>query len=520
LTLTQGKGFKVVIIDGNSLKVSDVENVAFAKIRVQLAESGRRAMQASRDYIESCITRGETMYGVNTGFGAFSKVRIDENQIEELQRNLIRSHCAGIGKPFSAPVVRALMLLRANTLARGQSGVRPVLVEKLIELLDKDIIPWIPEQGSVGASGDLAPLSHLALSLMGEGYILVADGTRSSTAEIFKKHNVEPLVLKAKEGLSLINGCQVMTALGLLTLSESQSVIKMFDLAAAMTLEATRGSRKPFHPLIAPTRPHPGEAKTAKNVLRLLGATSAIAETHINCNRVQDAYSLRCVPAVHGAIKDVVERSLLILEREANSSTDNPLVFAEEKIVLSCGNFHGEPVALELDFAAIAMANLGNISERRLAKLIDPTFSELPAFLATSGGLQSGLMIVHVAAASLVSENKGLCHPASVDSIPTSSDKEDHVSMGTISARKFARVLDNVKNILAMELLGASQGLGFLTPLQPAAGVLAAYNKIREQVSFAKDDRMFSEDVEALRAMIDNGSLLKTVESAIGSLEV
>lgn len=485
-----------------------------------MAASARQAMVASREFIEGCINRGETMYGVNTGFGAFSQIRINDDQIEELQRNLIRSHCAGVGKPFAAPVVRAIMLLRANTLARGQSGVRPQIVEKLIELLEKNVIPWIPEQGSVGASGDLAPLSHLALSLMGEGYVLTEGGSRAATSEVFKQKSIEPLVLKAKEGLSLINGCQVMTALGLLTLHEAQKVIKLFDLAAAMTLEATRGSRKPFDPLIAPTRPHPGEAKTATNVLRLLGASSPISETHIHCHRVQDAYSLRCVPAVHGAVKDVIERSLNILEREANSSTDNPLVFAEEGKVLSCGNFHGEPVALELDFAAIAIANLGNISERRLAKLIDPTFSELPAFLATSGGLQSGLMIVHVAAASLVSENKGLSHPASVDSIPTSSDKEDHVSMGTIAARKLERVLENVKNILAMELLGASQGLGFLTPLEPVAGVKAAYDSIRELVSFAKEDRMFSDDVEKIRRLIDEGSLLKVVEDTVGPLSV
>ncbi len=510
----------MVLIDGNSLNVNDVIRVSIGKEKVQFSDVARKAMQASRDYIQRCIDRGETMYGVNTGFGAFSKVKINNHQIEELQRNLIRSHCAGVGQPFKSSVVRALMLLRANTLSRGHSGVRPVLVEKLIELLDKDVIPWIPEQGSVGASGDLAPLSHLALSLMGEGYVLDSDGSKRKTAEIFKKLNIEPLVLKAKEGLSLINGCQVMTALGLLTLHEAQQVIKLFDLSAAMTLEATRGSRKPFDPLIAPTRPHPGEAKTAKNILRLLGETSPISETHINCDRVQDAYSLRCIPAVHGAVKDVIGRSLLVLEREANSSTDNPLVFANEEKVLSCGNFHGEPVALEMDFAAIAMANLGNISERRLAKLIDPTFSELPAFLATEGGLESGLMIVHVAAASLVSENKGLCHPASVDSIPTSSDKEDHVSMGTIAARKFAKVLENVKNILAMELLGASQGLGFLEPLAPAAGVQAAYLKIRESVSFAKGDRMFSDDIEKIRILIDDGSLLTSIEAKVQSLLV
>jgi len=506
-------------IDGKSVDIETVVRVAQGEIKISLAESAHKAMMASRAFIEGCIVRGETMYGVNTGFGAFSQVRINDNQIEELQRNLIRSHCAGVGKPFSAPIVRAIMLLRANTLARGHSGVRPIVVDKILELLNKNIIPWIPEQGSVGASGDLAPLSHLALALMGEGSLLGANGERLSAVEVFKTKNIEPLVLKAKEGLSLINGCQVMTALGLLTLHEARSTIKLFDLAAAMTLEATRGSRKPYDPLIAPTRPHPGEFKTAQNVLQILGSTSPISETHINCKRVQDAYSLRCVPAVHGAIKDVIERSVKVLECEANSSTDNPLVFAEEKKVLSCGNFHGEPVAMEMDFAAIAMANLGNISERRLAKLIDPTFSELPAFLATDGGLQSGLMIVHVAAASLVSENKGLCHPASVDSIPTSSDKEDHVSMGTIAARKFARVLENVKNILAMELLGASQGLGFLEPLQPAAGVLAAYKKIRETIAFAKDDRVFSEDIEKMRLQIDDGTLLKVLENAVGSLK-
>ncbi len=509
-----------MLIDGKSINLEGLCKVALQKQTVELSNEARQKIIASRDYIESCISRGETMYGVNTGFGAFSQVRINDNQIEDLQRNLIRSHCAGVGKPFSPPVVRALMLLRANTLARGHSGVRPVVVEKVLELLNKNVIPWIPEQGSVGASGDLAPLSHLALTLMGEGTVLETDGRRRATQEVFSEKKIEPLILKAKEGLSLINGCQVMTALGMLALHESIDLIKLFDIAAAMTLEATRGSRKPFDPLIAPTRPHPGEATTAQNVIRILGKTSPIAETHLHCKRVQDAYSLRCVPAVHGAVKDVIQRSLQVLERECNSSTDNPLVFAEEGKVLSCGNFHGEPVALEMDFAAIAMANLGNISERRLAKLIDPTFSELPAFLATEGGLQSGLMIVHVAAASLVSENKGLCHPASVDSIPTSSDKEDHVSMGTIAARKFVRVLENVKNIVAMELLGASQGLGFLTPLEPTAGVLAAYKKIREEVSFAKEDRVFSEDIEKIRAMIDNGSLLKTVEAAIGELNI
>lgn len=507
-----------MIIDGNNINIENLYQVAFLHQQIELAHLAKQKMLDSRNYIEACISKGETMYGVNTGFGAFSQIRINDHQIEELQRNLIRSHCAGVGKPFPSSIVRAIMLLRANTLARGHSGVRPDVVEKILELLNKNIIPWIPEQGSVGASGDLAPLSHLALTLMGEGFILEPNGKKRLTKEIFLEKSIKPLVLKAKEGLSLINGCQVMTAIGMLALREALELIKLFDIAASMTLEATRGSRKPFDPLIAPTRPHPGEALTANNVLRILGTSSPIGETHLHCKKVQDAYSLRCVPAVHGAVKDVIVRSLQVLERECNSSTDNPLVFAHEGKVLSCGNFHGEPVALEMDFAAIAMANLGNISERRLAKLIDPTFSDLPAFLATDGGLQSGLMIVHVAAASLVSENKGLCHPASVDSIPTSSDKEDHVSMGTIAARKLMKVLENVKHILAMEFLGASQGIGFLSPLQPTAGVLAAYQKIREKVSFAKEDRVFSNDVEQIKEMIEDGSLLATVEKAVGPL--
>lgn len=305
----------MITIDGNNITINEVVRVAIGKEKVQLSEIGRKAMMESRDYIDNCIARGETMYGVNTGFGAFSQIRIDDNQIEELQRNLIRSHCTGVGQPLPTAVVRALMLLRANTLARGNSGVRPVLVEKFIEFLDKDVIPWVPEQGSLGASGDLAPLSHLAICLMGEGYVVGSNGQKVKSLDVLKAKNIEPLVLKAKEGLSLINGCQVMTALGLLTLHEAKLIIKLFDLAAAMTLEATKGSRRPYDPLIPPTRPHPGESKTASNLMKILGESSPIADTHINCARVQDAYSLRCVPAVHGAVRDVVTRSISILER-------------------------------------------------------------------------------------------------------------------------------------------------------------------------------------------------------------
>lgn len=505
-------------IDGENINCSNLhEMLAAEPLRLKISETARSKILESRQYIENQIASGLTMYGVNTGFGAFSSIRISDQEIEELQRNLIRSHSVGIGEPLSIPVTKALMILRANTLSRGHSGVRIEVIETILQFIEHGIYPVIPSQGSVGASGDLAPLSHLALALMGEGEVWF-QGQRQLTEEVIKKLQIEPLTLKAKEGLSLINGCQVMTAIGLLALKQSLDLLKIADLAAAMTLEATRGSRKPYDPLIAATRPHPGEARTSSNLRKLLGQ-STIADSHQGCHKVQDAYSLRCVPAVHGAVKDVILQSLKTLEIEANSSTDNPLVFASAAKVLSCGNFHGEPVALALDFAGIAMANLGNISERRMAKLIDPNFSELPAFLTSQGGLQSGFMIVQVAAASLVSENKILSHPASVDSIPTSSDKEDHVSMGTIAARKLEKILQNVKHILAMELLGAAQGLDMLKPLKPDAGVLKAFEMIREQISYANKDRVFSYDIHKMVEIIGSENFLREIEKQVGELQ-
>ncbi|MGE0763411.1 MAG: histidine ammonia-lyase [Bdellovibrionales bacterium] len=486
---------------------------------VKLSSGARDKMISSRSYIENKINAGETMYGVNTGFGAFSSVRISDEEIVQLQKNLIRSHCCGVGESFSPEETRTIMYLRANALARGHSGVRPLVVEKLLDFLRADLLPVIPVQGSVGASGDLAPLAHLALALIGEGEIRY-EGQVMSAIEALKKAGVTPLELQAKEGLSLINGCQVMTAVGLNNVYQARRVLWCTDLAGAMSLEALRGSRSAFDPLIAATRRHPGEAKTARNLLKLLGATSEIAESHADCGRVQDAYSLRCMPAVHGASKDALNSTLQTLEIEANSSTDNPLVFSTEGKVLSCGNFHGEPVAFALDFLAIAMAAQASISECRIEKLINPAMSELPAFLAPKGGLNSGLMIVQVAAASLVSENKILSHPASVDSIPTSADKEDHVSMGTIAARKLGQIIKNAENIVAMELLTAAQALDFLKPLRPAAGVKAAYDLIRTQVPFAEHDRVFARDIEVVKGLICSGQLLDVVKSAIGELEI
>ncbi len=513
---------EMIELTGESVTIEQVRKVAKAKpghLQVRMSESARQKMLESRSYIDGRIASGEVMYGVNTGFGAFSSVRISDSEIEELQRNLIRSHSAGVGTPFTQEESRAILFLRANALSRGHSGIRPAVVEKILEFLNHHITPVIPSQGSVGASGDLAPLSHLALALIGEGEAWDADGKAVEVQNILAAKKVEPLVLKAKEGLSLINGCQVMTAVGMLGAYDARRFLWMTDLSGAMSLEALRGTRKAFDPLIAATRPHPGEAKTARNLLKLLGPTSGIAESHANCNRVQDAYSLRCMPAVHGAAKDSLGYVWKVLETEANSSTDNPLVFAKENKVLSCGNFHGEPVAFAMDFAAISMSAVANISECRIEKLINPAMSELPAFLTNQGGLNSGHMIVQVAAASLVSENKILAHPASVDSIPTSADKEDHVSMGTIAARKFVQILRNAENVVSMEMLSACQAIDLLKPHKPAAGVLAAYEKIREKVPFADKDRVFSRDVEAIREMLKGDEISDAISQKVGVLE-
>lgn len=505
-------------LTGEGLTAENLWAFSREKTKLELPAATINKISESRKYIERQISDGEVIYGVNTGFGAFSAKKISSGDILRLQENLIRSHCCGVGVPFSAEETRAIMILRANALARGHSGVRVEVIEKILEFLSHDILPVIPSQGSVGASGDLAPLAHLALALIGEGKVWQG-GEQKATAEVLRAKNVEPLKLQAKEGLSLINGCQVMTAVGLLNGIRAKHLLWMMDLAGAMSLEALRGSRKAFQPMIFETRPHPGEAKTARNLMRLLGPTSSIAESHENCSKVQDAYSLRCMPAVHGAAKDAIRVNLQTLEIEANSSTDNPLVFVKEDQVVSCGNFHGEPVAFALDFMAIAMAAAASMSECRIEKLINPAMSELPAFLTPHGGLNSGHMIVQVAAAALVSENKILTHPASVDSIPTSADKEDHVSMGTIAARKFKQVIDNAENIVAMELLSASQALDFLKPLKPAGMVLKAYEKIRETVPFAAEDRIFSEDIARVRDLIRNQTLTQTLTQMLGELE-
>jgi len=506
-------------LEGANLDIDNVQKLAYGSDKVSLADVAKSKMVESRDYIQGRLDKGDIIYGVNTGFGAFSDVSISDPQIVQLQKNLIRSHSVGIGDPFSIEETRAIMLLRANALASGHSGIRPVVVEKILEYLNNDIIPVIPQKGSVGASGDLAPLSHLALALIGEGRVWGANGDSVPVETLLSQKKVKPLELQAKEGLSLINGCQVMTAVGMLKIYRGRRLLWLTDLAGAMSLEALKGARSAFDPLISAVRPHPGEAKTARNILKLMGGKSGISESHLDCGRVQDAYSLRCMPAVHGAAKDALRYVEKVLNTEANSSTDNPLVFAKDGKVLSCGNFHGEPVAFSMDFAAIAVSGMASISECRIEKMINPAMSGLPAFLAPKGGLNSGHMIVQVAAASLVSENKVLAHPASVDSIPTSADKEDHVSMGTIAARKFGQIVENCEFIVAMEFLCATQALDMLKPLKPAAAVNATLELIRKQVPFAEEDRVFSDDIYKIKDMIFEDQITDSIRDAVGELE-
>lgn len=510
----------LIEITGTGVTVDQLYAWSRGGYRFKLADSARKLVEASRRMISERIQAGEVIYGVNTGFGAFSSVRISEGEIEELQRNLIRSHSMGVGEPFTPEQTRAIMILRANTLARGHSGVRAEVIDKILEFLNADLLPVIPGQGSVGASGDLAPLSHLALGLIGEGELWRPGERKTARAQdLLASSSVKALVLQFKEGLSLINGCQVMTAVGMLALHEARDLVWLADASGALSLEGLLGSRNAFDPKISAARPHAGEVATAANLRRLLGETSEIAESHRDCGRVQDAYSLRCMPAVHGAVKGALKHAWQVLEIEANSSTDNPLVFAESGQILSCGNFHGMPVAFALDYAAIVLSAMASISEQRISKLINPAMSGLPAFLAPQGGLNSGHMIVQVAAASLVSENKGLSHPASVDSIPTSADKEDHVSMGTIAARKFVRVLENARNVIAMEYLSASQALDLVRPLKSTPALEALHGKIREVAPFAKVDRVFSEDVNRIRGLIETRELVGVIRSQVGELE-
>jgi len=508
---------KTVTIDGEHLILEDVLEVAEGKAKVKISASVAKKVKRSRDFIEKALQQGKKIYGVTTGFGMLSDQVIDRSQIEDLQRNLIRSHSVGVGPFFDEVTTRAIILLRANVIAMGYSGVRMEVLKRLIEMINKGVHPLVPEQGSVGASGDLAPLAHLASVLMGEGEACF-QGKVMSGKKALEKAGIPMVTLKAKEGLALINGTQVMTAVGLLALLRAERLCKVADIVGACTLEALKGTLSAFDLDIQKVRPFPGHLAVSKNFQKL-DRDSEIAESHKFCSKIQDAYSLRCIPQVHGAVRDALTFVRKILETEVNSATDNPLIFPDQEKILNCGNFHGEPVAFALDLLGMVVSELGGISERRIEKLINPALSGLPAFLTSEGGLHSGMMMVQVSAAALASENKVLAHPASVDSIPTSADKEDHVSMGTIAARKGRDIVRNVEHILAMELLCATQGLEFLLPLRPGFGIEEAYRVVREKVPSIKEDRRFSEDIKKVQLLIESGELLRRVEKRVGRLD-
>lgn len=524
---------KQIYIDGGSLTLKQIEDVAVRNSRVLLKPETIANIKRSRDTVEKLSAGKKPVYGINTGFGSLSNVKIIPAKINELQLNLIRSHATGLGEPFSEEVARAIMLLRANVLARGYSGVRLQLVQLLIDCINKNVFPIIPKKGSVGASGDLAPLSHLALVLIGEGEAIYnprhPEGARRpkdlkeilrsaqndvsqklSGRDALRKAGLTPIALEAKEGLSLINGTQVMTALGALTLIRAERVTTLADIAGALTIEATRGSFEPFDERIDSLRPYSGSQSSAK-LLRELAKGSEINKSHENCGKVQDPYSLRCIPQVHGSVRDALSFIRKMLEIEINAVTDNPIVFSKDNELISGGNFHGQPVSMVLDFLAIALSELGSISERRIEKLMIPEFSQLPPFLTKHSGLHSGFSMVQVTAAALASENKIYSHPASVDSIPTWGDKEDHVSMGVTAAHKAYYVLENVERIIAAELLTAAQGIDFLKPLKPGKHLQRIYKAIRKVAKFHDKDVVLSHEIEAIRNLIVDGTLLNHI---------
>lgn len=505
-----------VLLTGNDLTLVQLAAVSDGA-PVTFSEAAIAAMQASRAVVDGAVARGDVVYGVNTGFGNFADVRIGPADLEALQRNLVRSHAAGVGPNLSPAETRALMVLRANVLAKGFSGARVETAQLLVECLNRGIHPHVPEQGSVGASGDLAPLAHVALLLIGEGDCEF-NGVTMKAAEALSSAGLKPVTLAAKEGLALINGTQLMTGIAGLALLEAETLARTADVIAAMTVDALLGTDVAFDPRIHAPRPHQGQGASARNLRRLL-AGSAMRESHRNCGRVQDAYSLRCAPQVHGATRDAMAFVRRTLEIEMNSATDNPMVFSDASVLLSGGNFHGEPVAMAADFLAIAAAELGGISERRTERLVNPSLSGLPAFLTEDGGLRSGFMMAHVTAAALASENKSLAHPASVDSITTSANKEDHVSMGPIAARKARSVVANVRRILAIEALAAAQAIEFHRPLKTSDALEAVHAALRASVPNYNADRVMGPEIEAAAELVRNGTLLRAAQKLLGELE-
>ncbi len=508
---------KRILLGQDKMSLDHLVSIARGFAKTGLKKDAEKRINSSRKLIDKWIREEKTIYGVTTGFGALSDVTIPKKDVRRLQENILKSHAAGIGNIMDEETVRAIMALRIKDLARGHSGIRLETVHALIELLNQDVWPVIPEKGSVGASGDLIPLAHLALVLIGEGEAFY-DGKRLSGRQVLKRIGMKPVCLEAAEGLALVNGTQAMTAIGALAVYDALRISKMADIAAAMSLEVLMGSRTEFDPRIHQVRPHPGQAACADNMNKMT-QNSSIISSHKDCNRVQDAYTLRCSPQVHGASRDAMEYARNVIVTEMNASTNNPLFFSDAQEFLLGGNFHGQPVALTMDFLCIAVSELANISERRIERLVNPMLSGLPAFLIKDGGLNSGFMIAQYTAASLVSENKVFSHPASVDSIPTSANKEDHVSMGTISAQKCRKIIENTQHVIAIELLCAAQALDLFTNTKPGKGALAAYNTIRNHVKHMKKDRILANDIKTTVNLVQNGEILQAVEKAVGKLK-
>lgn len=505
-----------VIIDGESLSLQDVYNVAHQGYDVVIDPLAKERMQRSRQAIENIIADGRTVYGVNTGFGKLSNIHISPNDLRELQLNLVLSHACGTGDLIPAPIVRAALLLKANALCKGYSGTRPVVAELLVDLLNRNVVPHIPEKGSVGASGDLAPLAHMTLVLIGLGEATVG-GSLYAGKEALKKVGLQPLMLEAKEGLALLNGTQIMTAYAVEALVRAQHLSQLADIAGAITVESLLGTIVAFDERIQKARGFQDQIKVAQN-LRDLISESEINESHKDCGKVQDPYSSRCIPQVHGAARQAIRYVTDVVNTEINAATDNPLIFWQDNDVLSGGNFHGQPISSACDTLAIAATQLAGISERRLENLMDSNQSGLPPFLAAESGVNSGFMIAQVTAAALVSENKVLCHPASVDSIPTSANQEDFVSMGTHAARKALEVVENAETVIGIELLAGCQAVDFRQNLKPGRGTSVAYQTVREHIPTMHYDRLLQHDINEIKKLVRKNVIVDRVQAAVGAL--
>lgn len=507
----------MLILDGISLTINDVKNVARDFLKVKIKPENMTLVSETRDYVDELVSSQRVIYGITTGFGKFSDVVISGQEAIELQKNLIVSHACGVGDPLTEDVTRAVMLLRVNNLIKGYSGVRPIIVETLVNMINKGVHPIIPEKGSLGASGDLAPLAHMVLVMLGLGEA-VYQGVRMPGDEAMSLAGIECVTLREKEGLALINGTQVMTAIGALNCYDANQLMKHLDIAASLTCEALNGITDAFDPRLHEVRPHEGQMNTASNMLKILdGSKRTTKQGEL---RVQDAYTLRCIPQIHGASKDAIAFVSSKVTIEMNSVTDNPILFTKDDVVFSGGNFHGQPMALPFDYLSIAISEMANVSERRIERLVNPQLSNLPAFLTPNGGLHSGFMIAQYAAAALVSENKSIAHPASVDSIPSSANQEDHVSMGTIAARHGRDILKNARQVIGIELLAAIQAIDFDKTAKMGKGSEIAYEIVRDKISKIEKDRIMYVDFNEIYDIIISNEIVDGVENAIGELYI